>query len=221
VQAGQQVRADIQVISQPGIHVSGRVVIPPHDPTVAGMQIFTHVHLHPNGGGLFTRASGNTTVTADRFEMADLLPGKYTLMAETEQMSADGTGRNRKSLFGMQREVEIGERDIADLDVELQPLTDVTGKVTFDEGCAAGPVPVHLSGGGMMGIQQYSAVSGADGTFAFGTFHPSPLSLSVGAPGTSTVFLGDREITKTGFEYPAPAPEPLRIVVHCGTGGAQ
>jgi hypothetical protein len=221
LQAGQQVRADIQVISQPGILVSGRVIVPPHDPLPAGMQIFTHVHLRPSGGGFLTKASGNATAAADRFEMEDMLPGKYTLMAETEQMSADGSGRNRKSLFGMQREVEIGERDSAGLDVELQPLTDVIGKVTFDEGCAAGPVPVHLTGGGMMGIQQYSALSGADGTFTFGTFHPSPLSLSVGAPGTSTVFLGDREITRTGFDYPAPTAQALRIVVHCATGGAR
>jgi hypothetical protein len=221
VQAGQQVRADIQVINQPGIRVSGRVIVPPHDPPPAGMQIFTHVHLRPGSGGLLTKADGNAPVTGDRFEMEDLLPGKYTLMAETEQMSTDGSGRNRKSLFGMQREVEIGERDIADLDVELQPLADVTGKVTFDKGCTAGPVPVHLSGGGMMGVYQYSAVSGADGTFAFGTFPPSPLYLSVGAPGMSTVLLGDRDITKTGFDYPAPTPQPLRIVVHCATGGAQ
>jgi hypothetical protein len=221
LQAGQQVQADIQVISQPGLRVSGRVFLPPHDQPPPGMQIFTHVHLRPSGGGLLTKASGNSTVTADRFDMEDLLPGKYTLMAETEQMSADGSGRNRKSVFGMQREVEIGERGMADLDVELQPLADVTGKVTFDEGCAAGPVPVHLTGGGMMGIQQYSAVSGADGSFAFGTFHPSPLSLSVGTPGTSTVFLGDREITKTGFDYPEPKPQQVRIVVHCAKGGAQ
>jgi hypothetical protein len=220
LEAGQQARADIQVISQPGIRVSGRVVIPPHDPPPAGMQIFTNVHLRPSGG-LLTKASGNSTVTADRFAMENLLPGKYTLMAETEQMSADGSGRNRQALFGMQREVELGERDIADLDVDLQPLADVTGKVTFDEGCASGPAPVHLSGGGMMGIQQYSAVSGPDGTFAFGTFHPSRLSLSVGSPGMSTVFLGDRDITKTGFDYPAPTPQPLRIVVHCATGAAQ
>jgi hypothetical protein len=220
LQAGQQVRADVQLISQPGIHVSGRVIVPPHDPPVAGAQIFTNVHLVPLRGPL-AKSAGNSSVTAGRFEMADLLPGTYTLMAEAEQMSTDGSGGNRKSLFGMQREVVIGERDIGDLDVELQPLTDVTGKVTFDEGCAAGPVPVHLSGGGMMGTQQYSAVSGADGTFAFGTFHPSPLFLSVGAPGTSTVFFGDRDITRTGFDYPAPTPQPLRIVVHCGTGGAQ
>jgi hypothetical protein len=142
-------------------------------------------------------------------------------MVETEQMSADGSGRNRKSLFGVQREVDIADRDVADLDVELQPLVEVTGKVTFDDGCVAGPVPVHLRGGGMMGIQEFSVVSAADGTFAFGTFHPSPLYLSVAAPGSSTVFLGGRDITRTGFDYPAPTPQPLRIVVHCATGAAQ
>jgi hypothetical protein len=218
LQAGQQVRADIQVISQPGIRVTGRVTVPPLDPSSADMQIFTHVHLN-SIGGLLTKAGGDSTVAADRFEIADLLPGKYTLMAETEQMSADG--RNRKSLFGTQRQIEIGERDILDLDVELQPLADVTGKVIFDEGCNTGAVPVHLRGGGMMGLQEYSAVSGADGTFAFGTFHPSPLFISAGAPGTANVFLGDRDITKTGFDYPASSPQPLRIVVHCATGGAQ
>ncbi|HEX3744344.1 MAG TPA: carboxypeptidase-like regulatory domain-containing protein [Bryobacteraceae bacterium] len=219
VQAGAQVRADVQLISQTGVHVSGRVTIPAYDPP-PGTMTFTNVHLAPRGAFL-SRSSGNSGIVDGRFEADDLLPGKYTLMAETTQMSADGAGRDQKPVFGIQREVEIGERDLSGLDLELQPLAEVTGKVTFDAGCAAGPVPVHLRGGGMMGVQEDSVVSAADGSFAFAAFTPSSLFISAGAPGMATVFLGDIDITKTGFDYPSATPEPLRIVIHCAAGGGQ
>ena len=221
VRAGQQVRADIQVVSQAGVRVSGRVTLPPHDPPPAGTQLVTYVHLITSSAPL-ARSGADSPVAADRFEMADLLPGTYTVMAETRQRAMRNGEYDQKPIFGTAlRQVEIGDRDIADLDLELQPLAEVTGKVTFSEGCAPGPVPVHLRGGGIMGVQQYSTVSGPDGTFAFGTFHPSPLFIGAAGPGTATVFLGDRDITKTGFDYPTPTPQPLRIVINCATGGAQ
>jgi hypothetical protein len=107
VQAGQRVRADVQVVSQVGIRVSGRVTLPPHDPPPPGTQLSTHVHLMTTGAFL-ARSSGDSSVTADRFEMADLLPGTYTVMAETEQMSADGAGGNRKSLLGHNARWRLG-----------------------------------------------------------------------------------------------------------------
>lgn len=217
VSAGQQVRADIQVIRQEGLRLTGRVTVPPYD-APPGLRVSTSVSMIATSE-VPSRPSYGSGVKDGRFEVDDLLPGKYTLVAQTRQMGADG--RLQKSIFGMSREVEIGYRDVTDLDLELQPLVEVTGKVTFAEGCSSGPVPVHLRGGGFFGIQEYSAVSTPDGSFAFGTFPPSPLFISAGPPGTATVFLGDRDITKTGFDYPAPAPQPLRIVLNCSTGGAQ
>jgi hypothetical protein len=215
---GQKLRADIQVISQSGIRVSGKVLVSPYDAPPPGVQVTTWVNLVAHGE-LIGRPGYSSGIKDDQFEVADLLPGKYTLVAQTRQMRPNGD--DQKYLSGALREVEIGDRDITGLVIELQPLAEVTGKVAFAEGCPAAPVPVHLRGGGIMGVREYSAVSGPDGSFAFGTFPPSSLFISAGGSGTATVFLGDRDITKTGFDYPPPTPQPLRVVINCATGGAR
>jgi hypothetical protein len=217
---GQQMRADIQVIRQAGIRVSGRVAVPSHDPPPPGMQIVTRVYLASHGG-LLQNSSISSTVTADRFEAVDLLPGTYTVLAETLQMSTDVPARNAKVLFGTLRQVQIGERDISGLDLELQPLPEVTGRVTFADGCTAAPVGVDLQSMSVVAFTQHSAVIGPGGAFAFGTFAPGTLFISATGPGQASVFLGDRDITRSGFDYPTPAPQALRITMSCASGGAQ
>jgi hypothetical protein len=218
---GQQVRADIQMMRQTGVHVSGRVAVPAYDPPPPGMQSFTFVHLVSRSGSLGNSDATSSPVTADRFEASDLLPGTYTVVAETRQVSTDGMGRKSKVLFGARRQLEIGDRDISDLDLQLQPLPEVTGRVTFADGCAAAPVRVLLSSSSIGGIQDYSALAGPDGAFAFSTFLPGSLVISAAGPGPATVFLGDRDITKSGFDYPTPTPQELRVAISCASGGAQ
>jgi hypothetical protein len=219
--AGQQVRADIQVMRQTGVRVSGRVAVPAYDPPPPGMQIFTHVHLVSRNGSLGNSDVTSSPVTADRFEASDLLPGTYTVVAETQQVSTDGMGRKSKVLFGTRRQVEIGGRDISDLDLQLQPLPEVTGRVTFADGCDAAPVRVLLTSSSIGGIQDYSALAGPDGAFAFSTFIPGSLVIGAAGPGSATVFLGDRDITRSGFDYPTPTPQELRVAINCASGGAQ
>jgi Carboxypeptidase regulatory-like domain len=215
---GQEVRADVQVIDQPGITAGGHFSVPASDPPPAGMQISTGIYLVPQDR-FFGGSGGNASVVNDRYEVRDLLPGKYTLMAETRQTSADG--RNAKYLFGALRTVDIGEREVSNLDLELQPLPPITGTVTLANGCATRAIPVHLQGGGIMGIQTFSTVSAADGSFSFAPFHPSPMSISVALDETATIYLGDRDITRGSFDYPTPTPQAVRIVVQCAAGGAR
>jgi len=184
------------------------------------MKTATRVYL-VSSDRLLGRRTASSLVTADRFEAADLLPGTYTVMAETRQMSTGGAATNSKALFGTLREVVIGDRDVSDLDLQLQPLPEVTGKVTFGEGCAVAPVPVRLSTGYTFGLREYSTLSGPDGSFAFGTFTPGPLFIGAIAPGAAAVWLGDRDITRSGFDYPTPAPQELRIAIACASGGGQ
>ena len=216
--AGQEVRADIQVMEHPGITAGGHVTVPAYDAAPAGTQIATWVHLVPQVR-LFGASSGNVTVVNDRFEAQHLLPGKYTLMAESLLTNSDRS--TSKYLFGASHTVEIGERDASNLDIELQPLPPITGTVTFADGCATRPIPVHLRGGGMMGIQTFSTLSAADGSFSFDAYHPSPMLISTGVGEAATIYQGDRDITRTGFDYPTPTPQAVRIVVRCATGGAQ
>jgi hypothetical protein len=222
--AGRQVRADIQMVRQGGVRVSGHLSVPSFQPPAPDGQIWTGVYLVPRGGQI--RGPGATaSITGDRFEALDLFPGTYTVVGETT--SREGSGLKVKSLAGTYRQIEIGSREVTDLDLELQPLAEVTGKVSFPEGCPAAPVRVTIQSGSIMGVNQTYTTTGPDGAFAFGTFTPGPLSIIgavfASAPGPATapaaVWLGDRDITKSGFDYPTPTPQALRIVMNCGAGG--
>jgi hypothetical protein len=217
--AGQQVRADIQVIDQAGLKVTGKVTVPSYE-TPAGMRVFTNVHVVASSGPL--QASGaSTSLDQGRFEAKDLMPGKYIVTALTSQMSADQTNPETKYLFAITREVELGERDLTDVDLQLQPLPKITGTVSFGEGCTAAPVPIQLTSGSLMGVWQYSTISAADGTFTFGTYPPGSVTISAGDRGKASVLLGDHEIPQGRLDYPMPSPEPLRIVILCTTGAAR
>ncbi|MEI9975996.1 MAG: carboxypeptidase-like regulatory domain-containing protein [Ignavibacteriota bacterium] len=215
--AGQQVRADLQVIKQVGIKVGGRISVPSYEPP-PGTQISTYVHLVYRGGSI-TRPTAHAPVVGDRFEAGDLLPGKYTVMALTTQANSDRFDADRKRLFGTTREIEVGERDVADLDLQLQPLPPLTGTVVFGEGCAAAPVPIHLTSAGIVGYFQGSSLSTAEGTFAFDAYPPSSVTIGTTVPGKVAIFLGDREVPRGTFDY--PTTQPLRVAIKCSTGGSR
>jgi hypothetical protein len=221
--AGQQVRADIQIVRQGGVRVSGHLSVPSFQPPAPDGQIGTGIYLVPRGEQI--RSPGATaSITGDRFEVLDLSPGTYTVVGETT--SRDGLGLKSKYLAGAYRQVEIGSRDVSDLDLELQPLAEVTGKVTFPEGCPAAPVRVTISGG-ISGYTETNTITGPDGAFTFSPLSPGPLRVTravltttpASAPSQAAVWLGDRDITKSAFDYPAANPPALRIVMNCGAGG--
>jgi len=94
----------------------------------------------PVGTPLMNSSAGFTG-GPDKFELKDVLPGKYTLMALTRETSSDPFGGNQKEVAGAMRAIEIGSKDQLDLDLDIQPFRDLPGIVTFSEAANRYPSP--------------------------------------------------------------------------------
>jgi hypothetical protein len=223
--AGQQVRADIQISRQSGVRVAGRLVKPEGEEYPSGPLLYTSVILVPqqsyiqNGNGPFVTGW-------DDYELNDVLPGKYTLMAVTRDASADPYGGNQKPVFGLTRPIEVGDRDMSGVDLVLQPLRDLAGAVTFREGCTPFAVRISLQSiGNPLAWGQTEAVSGADGRFVLHSLVMGKFTVSVSSSGrrvrAASIRLGDRDVEKDGFEAPLSGDDPLRIDIACDNSGGQ
>jgi hypothetical protein len=164
-------------------------------------------------------ASRLSTTGRDDYEFNDVLPGRYTLMALTRDASTDPYGGNRKAVFGLMQPFEAGDHDMNGVDLVLQPLRDLTGTVTFPEGCA--PFPVRISAQSFRGLaaEWPEAVSGADGKFVLRGLGAGHFTVSVSSSGqtmrVASIRLGDRDVEKDGFDSPLAGDEPLRIEIPC------
>lgn len=217
--AGQQVRADIQILRQSGVRVAGRLVKPPGEEISAGSRLNTTVVLEPEQAYLLN-PHRPFTHARDDYEFSEVLPGKYTLMAVTRDAASDSSDVNQKPVFGAMKKVEIGDRDMAGLDVALQPLRDIAGVVTFPEGCAAVPLRIRAQGHRALSFGQVEAVSGADGKFllsgvATGRFTLYITTKEGNFARVSSIRLGDRDVLKDGFEMPYSGDDSLRVSVDC------
>jgi hypothetical protein len=228
--AGQQVRADIQIASQNGVRVAGRLIKPGAAEEPAHSLLYTSVALVPEQNYLIN-SNGPFTTGRDDYALTNVLPGRYTLMALTRDASADPFGGSQKAVFGLTRSIEIGDRDMEGVDLVLQPLHDLAGTVTFREGCT--PSPIHIraqSFSNPLGPGPGDAVSGSDGKFVLKDITVGRYTVSVSSasgPGfgrmvpVSSIRLGDRDVREAGFEAPLSGEESLHIDIGCNTSGGQ
>jgi hypothetical protein len=221
--AGQQVRADIQILRRAGVRVSGRIVKPPGQEVPSEALLDTTIVLQPEGAYL-TNPNRPFTHAKEDYQFSDVLPGKYTLMAATYDMASDPFGPDRKAVFGAMKKVEIGDSDRAGLDVALQPLRDIAGVVSFPEGCAAVPVRIAVQGLNPLGFRQVEALSGADGKFTLSGIVTGWFKLYITAKDGSythvaSIRLGDRDVLNDGFEIPYAGSDALRVNVGCPESG--
>ena len=225
VGAGQQVRADIQIARQTGVRVAGRLLKPTRDESAAASYSYTNVTLVPEQNSL-ANANGLFTISrSDRFELTDILPGKYRLLAVTREQH-DVLGGDAKIVLTAARLIEVADKDVEGLDIELQPSRDLLGVATFTEGCAQVPVRIEAHAFGPLASTVGSVVTGSDGKFVLSGFPPGHISLNISAipaalsaarPISAT--LGDRDVLQDGFDYPFAADAVLRIVMGCANGG--
>jgi hypothetical protein len=222
--AGQQAHTDIQILNQSGVHIAGHFILPSSAPGNAGARQFTSVALTPVNNVLMN-SEAPATQGQDNFEFQDVLPGKYTLTALTRDAIAV-PGPNQKGVFGLTKEVEIGQQDIAGFDLTLEPLKDLAGTVAFREGCAAAPVTVHLQGFNPLGGGSTQATTDSSGRFVLSGVPPGRFSLVVRSesnPGplvvVSSAQRGGRDVLKDGLEGPVKGDDALNIVVDCRNPG--
>ena len=138
-EGGQVSALDIHLVRASGVTVSGVVTGLP--PAGAGPPLRSYVSMWPEGER-FPRAFASATVTGGRFELKDILPGRYVLTA--------GADRARslppESAFGALQILDVADREIAGIEVAMQPARDVEVEVSFEDGCRPVPLEVQLGG---------------------------------------------------------------------------
>jgi len=215
--AGQQVRADIRVVRQAGVRVAGRIIKPPGAPSGRASLLYTNLTLVPAGDAMMNPNSAFVIASEDEYEFKAILPGKYTLMALTRDATSDPFGHNQKMLYGLQRPIEVGDRDIDGLDLALAPLRDVPGEVIFREGCPIFLVRIRVVDDSRLAWGRPEVMT--NGKFVLTGLTVGRATLNVEAPVVDSVRLGDRDVQKDGLVLPDVASEPLRITIGCMPSG--
>jgi hypothetical protein len=227
LKAGQQARADIQVMQRNGVRVAGRATAPSTGASDSDLSTPIHLALipetnSPNDTSVFSTASPD-----GEFELPDVFPGRYVLTALVSESSDDHDSGHRQPTYGALRRMEIGDQGITGLAIELQPLRGISGTVSVADGCTAGSVRILASSSGFTGlaVSHTEAVSGPDGSFTLSGLAPGTLTISAtgtgpGAPGpVVSARLGDRDVLAHGFDYPFAADASLKITMACGQTG--
>ena len=220
--AGGRARADIRIASQAGIRIAGRLVKPAVAEDPGKPLTYTSVALMPEPNPL-TGWNGPTTAATDDYVFNDILPGKYTLLAVTREISMDLLAGVQKPVFGLMRTIQAGDTDMDGVDLVLLPVRDLTGAVTFPDGCTPLPVTIRLDSMSPVSTGPVEAVSGADGNFAFRGMGAGKYTVSVSSKNqiarVTSMRLGDRNVEKDGFEAPLQGDDPLLIDVSCDSAG--
>jgi hypothetical protein len=221
---GQQVHADIQILKQPGISLSGHVV---GLPVSSGVNtLFTRIALVPEDSGVMNPNMPFVNVQSE-FELKDVLPGRYTLYAQTEDPFSEPMAAERQPLFGLVKNVEIGAQDMAGFDLNLEPLRNLTGMIEAGAACGDLPLVVQLLGRNPMSPAPVEAAVGPDRQFVLHNVPVGRFQLSVGTGAQRSANLtsavrGTQDLMKVGLDSPGKDDAPLKLTVECpGQGSRQ
>jgi hypothetical protein len=226
VGAGEQVRGDISLVRKSGVHVAGRLIKPPGVEGSDGPMVSTNVGLVPEQSPLIN-SNDPFTYGRDDYRLDDVLPGRYLLMALSRDTSTDPFGGNGKELFGLMRPIQVGESDMDNFDLTLAPLRDISGTVTYREGCRSAPLHITAQNRRGLGWRQPEAISDADGKFVLHGLATGRYYFSIfqeagsgrAMPPVISIQHGARDVLKDGFESPYAGDEPMRITVGCENPG--
>jgi protocatechuate 3,4-dioxygenase beta subunit len=142
------------------------------------------------------------------FELRNLLPGEYVLMASTDNRADPAYGRE---------EVSISDSDITSVQVTLEHGVTVSGTVKLEGGGPPGRLSIFLSDSGGAFGQAYSGQIKADGTFelpgiALGKYATHLQELPEGAYVKSIRF-GQQDITRTVLDLTSGGSGTLDILL--------
>jgi carboxypeptidase family protein len=202
VSDGKESRADVHVISETGVKVSGRV----HG--AVGADISFHVSAVPEMG-----VAVSALTAGDSFTFVDLLPGKYVLEAG-EYIAGDVLMQT--PVASGARTLEIGKEDVADVEINLAATPDVRGILVFENGCTAVPVRIQLQSGRRVRDFHISTA----GDFVMPHLFPDNYKMYVrpdSQPYSSAISatLGEADVLKDGFKVAPDTTGPLRITMSC------
>jgi hypothetical protein len=175
-------------------------------------------------GGLITSA-----VQADNgFEIAGVLPGAYMLQAVTQARRMDEPSGGRPApIQGVFRRVEVGAGGLGPVDLELKPLNEIAGSITFAEGCPRTGLWISASDeAGVLSSSTDVKVPAGETMFTLTGMGPGRVMLTVMPAGeggsqarVESIRLGDQEVSKGGFDYPTNGTPALQIRMGCSPQG--
>ena len=209
VTEGKELRADVQIVRQGGVKVSGRV-FGLGAGEAAGLQI--SVYAVPLSSS--TTPWSDLDIRGDHFQAPDLLPGKY--LFEAFQYSLRNSPNENTVVAATRRTVEVRMSDLDGVDLTLTPTLDIEGSVVFENGCAAAPAWIQLQGDFLQELHV-----GTEGRFVLRHLIPGKYKVYVHLEIPSNAYassatLGDTEILTDGFEATSNTRGPLRITMSCG-----
>jgi hypothetical protein len=223
IAAGEEVRADIQILRQSGVTVAGHLLGLP-SPGGSIRSLSTRLALMPSTSEVINPDAPYAYGERD-FQFTDVLPGRYTLFAQTDDQLSDPMNANRKPLFGTVKDVEIGPQDMAGFDVTLEPVKSLSGTVEWADGCSNVPASVQLQGRNPLTINQIQAPIGGDRTFVLHDVPAGRYTILVtgsAQPWSSPIpvasaMQGTRDVLKDGLEAPWKDDNLVKIKVACSS----
>lgn len=206
------------------VRIQGYLGLEYRDPSVIDMRSTNLGGAVPSAGTFFLTSSGDGLRAT--FEVRGVLPGEYYLVPRVTQAVPTGSGN-----FGINRiPVDVRDRDVTGLSIELVPSVNVDGILTID-GRAPGNVTVRVALGAVgnpsptyQGIPARAVIPKADdGTFTIANIPQTRYRVEMGAglpPDlyVSDVRLGAISVFDTGFEVGREPLPPLQVSLRSGAG---
>jgi hypothetical protein len=216
--AGGHAQANIRIVRQSGVRVTGHLSQLPSTESAA-----TQVRLVPQERYVSHPSLPITTTTNDRFEILNVPPGKYILGALAQTPGNPPQGG--KPVLGAMQDIEVGDRDLAGVEVALQPLPDLAGTVTFAEGCTPVPIRMRPISLALTFMAADEITPAANGAFLLKRLTPGRYTFNAQSlvdfrrlPVTS-VRLGGSEVPKEGLDVPFTAGGTLHVILGCAAAG--
>jgi hypothetical protein len=205
---GKELRADVRLIRDGGVKVSGRIV---GTAVPVRPDSFESVHLWSVSPGT---SDASADVTGERFTFWNVVPGQYIL--DARQQDADERS-DQNVLAAAHRTIEVGTEDLEGVDLTLAPTPNVEVAMVFESGCAAVPVAIQVQSDSRL---VWNLHAGTEGRFVWRHAVPAKYRIYVRPENLDRVFatsvkLGDAEVLTDGFEVTAETTEPLRIQMKC------
>jgi len=185
VEPGVEIRGvDFAVLPIRAVRVSGEVVSPLAD----SEEFVTTVNIIARNSPLASgrndrRGRGGKRVQNGRFELTDVAPGSYTVVAIVR--SGQGRGGRAQALTGF-TDMEGGGQDIEGLRIQVRPGVSIEGQVLVDQSASeidTARLRVRLESVQNIAIGSPNARVGSDGTFVIDNVSPTTYrALLVGLP---------------------------------------
>ncbi len=218
VGSGQEIGGvDIRILRVHGVRVAGRLINAPEPAEGERPRAYTRLVLaRPDPEPRNYLPPFASTMNA-RFELTDVLPGRYMLEALTQDVPENPMvdAQRQRSTLWARMPVVVGESGLDGIEVTLEPTFEIPGTLKFPEGCRATRVAVRVFTSASRLIGPAETVSADDGSFVLRGLVPGNYHLGrVGQTWPISAQLDGKDAL-SGFELTTGTKGPLQLTMTC------